>query len=90
MGVDSILLIFEAVVKEDSFWAIGKSDKTLIEGWGTKKRYETLQNVTMPMNSNAKERSEVEWRALLRSAGFKVTQIYGYNLAESIIEAVKD
>lgn len=89
MDSDSKLLICELVVKDDSFWAIGKNDKDLIDGWGPEKRYWGMRSMTMSMIFNAKERTDAEWHELLDSAGFKVCNVYGYNQDQSIIEAVK-
>lgn len=89
MDSDSKVLICELVVKRDSFWAVGKNDRDLVEGWGPEKRFWGVRSMTMSMLFNAKERTDAQWRALLNSAGFKVCQVYGYNLAQSLIEAVK-
>jgi hypothetical protein len=89
MDSDSKLLICELVVKDDSFWAIGKNDKDLIDGWGPEKRHWGVRSMTMSMIFNAKERTDAEWHKLLDSVGFKVCQVYGYSLDQSIIEAAK-
>jgi hypothetical protein len=47
MNVESKLLIFDAIRPDDEFWACGKDDESIIEGYRWEKRFSGILNMQM-------------------------------------------
>lgn len=79
-GHDSRLLICENVIPDETSSPELKLTQEM-----------TAYDLMMMMNVAGKERKEREWRALLRSAGFRTVKIWSSDAApQSVIEAVLD